>query len=143
MHGPLPFATSFDQVRLGVHLGSGVIMEVSQGHNSVPTQPIEFKLGRIDVFVEFYRSRHKTNFRTNSMQVRFVRLILRNFMKIKPLTNRNGSQINGMDTFCTCLFLSYFSFVLNKDGCTESFPVFAIFSIFRDFSGKRMPQTYC
>ena len=46
-------------------------MEVSQGHISSPIQPIDFKLGRSDVLVEFYRSRHKTNFKTNSTQVRF------------------------------------------------------------------------
>ena len=44
---------------------------MSQGHISGPIQPIDFKLGRSDVPVEFYRSGHKTNFKTNSTQVRF------------------------------------------------------------------------
>ena len=65
-------------------------MEVSQGHNSVPTQPIEFKLGRIDVFVEFYRSIHKTNCETNFLKLRFGKTNL-------PKTAQNTVTIGPID----------------------------------------------
>ena len=39
-------------------------MEMGQGHNSAGTQPIDLKIGRINVFVKFYRSRQRSNFKT-------------------------------------------------------------------------------
>ena len=65
-------------------------MEVSQGHISVPTEPIDMKLGRNDIFVEFYRSRHKTNFKTNFPKVRFSKTN-------SPKTGQNSVNIGRTD----------------------------------------------
>ena len=65
-------------------------MEVSQGHILASTGPIGLKLGKNDVLIKYYRSRHKTNSKTNFLKVRYSKTN-------SPKTGQNSVNISRID----------------------------------------------